>query len=170
MKTIVTSTASGPNSPKYLLGVPTTEPQFMKGGSTGVVGNSRSGTQSSRVPIAQQPPRLQKQLLAQQQQQQGSSQPTLWSENATPQILSKPSASQQKLLWPYSLQQQSEQNLSKSDSNSSVHSAQSDTSPGKVGAQQPSQQTSEVQRSQLEKQSPSNFMNMPAVTSDYRYS
>lgn len=168
VKTIVTSTASGPNSPKYLLGVPTTEPQFMKGGSTGVVGNSRSGTQSSRVPIAQQPPRLQKQLLAQQQQQQGSSQPTLWSENATPQILSKPSASQQKLLWPYSLQQQSEQNVSKSDSNSSVHSAQSDTSPGKVGAQQPSQQTSEVQRSQLEKQSPSNFMNMPTVTSDYR--
>lgn len=139
----------------------------MKGGSTGVVGNTRSGSQSSRVPIAQQPPRLQKQLLAQQQQQQGSSQPTLWSENATPQILSKPSASQQKLLWPYSLQQQSEQNVSKSESNSSVHSAQSETSPGKVGSQ-PSQQTSEVQRSQLEKQSPSSYMNMPTVTSDYR--
>jgi hypothetical protein len=107
-------------------------------------------------------------------QQQGSSQPTLWQENSTPpQILSKPATAtqqQQKLLWPYSLQQQQEQPASNSDSNTSIQSSRDggspgkvDGSPGKVG-QQPSQQTTEGQRSQpLEKPTQNPFnMNIPS--------
>lgn len=140
----------------------------MKGASGSVTGTARPGVQSTRVPITQQPPRLQKQLLAQQQQQQqqGTSQPTLWTENTTPQILSKPAASQHKLLWPYSLQQQQkqpEQSISKSDGNLP---SQNDTNPGKVGMPT-SQQASEGQGH--EQHTPSSFMNMPTATSDFRY-
>ncbi|XP_061183919.1 uncharacterized protein LOC133192081 [Saccostrea echinata] len=165
VKTTVLTAASVPNSPKYLLGVPTTEPLFMKGTSSGVTSSTRPGTQSSRVPVTQQPPRLQKQIMA----QQGSSQLCLWQENVTPQILSKQVSvtpqQQQKLLWPYSVQQQQEQNTSKCDNSSSPQLTQNDASPSKVG-QQSIQQTTDSQKSQLlEKQTQNVFLNM---NSDFR--
>lgn len=63
----------GPASPKYLLGTPTSQPEFMKTTTITKPANTN-------VPprLQQQPPRLQKQMLAQQQARQQSQEKMLW--------------------------------------------------------------------------------------------
>ncbi|CAG2222800.1 EST1C [Mytilus edulis] len=63
----------GPASPKYLLGTPTNQPEFMK-----TTASTKPANPNIPPRLQQQPPRLQKQLLAQQQARQLSQEKQLW--------------------------------------------------------------------------------------------
>lgn len=68
-----------PASPKYLLGTPTNQPEFMKAAPS-----TKPSNPNIPPRLQQQPPRLQKQMLAQQQSRQQSQEKQLWEPDDMP--------------------------------------------------------------------------------------